>query len=112
MEQLSRYNSDPQIIHICIAKLVLQYLKETMSLRLIYRRDSAHLMESYKPYDIVKYIDSIYEGNPKDRKSIISYCFFMNGAVVKWSSKKQRTVLTSTTKAKYIRLRHGVRESI
>ena len=66
VEQLNRYNSDPQIIHIRTAKLVLQYLKGTMSLRLIYRRDAAHLIESYKPHGIIGYADSNYAGNPKD----------------------------------------------
>lgn len=36
-------------------KLVLQYWKRMMSLRLIYGRDAAHLMESYKPHNIIKY---------------------------------------------------------
>ena len=110
--QLSRYNSDPRIIHMRTAKSVLRYLKGTMSLGLIYGRDAAHLMESYKPHGIVGYADSNYAGNPEDRKSIMGYCFFMNGAVVTWSSKKQRTVSTSTTEAEYIGLGHGAREGV
>ena len=40
-----------------------------MSLGLIYGRDATHLMESYKRYGIVEYIDNNFAGNPKDRKS-------------------------------------------
>ena len=50
--------------------------------RLIYGRNIAYLIESYKSYNIIRYVDSNYTGNPKDRKSIISYCFFMNRAIV------------------------------
>lgn len=52
-------------------KSILQYLKETILLRLIYERDTTHLMELYKPYSIVRYADSNYAGNPEDRKSTI-----------------------------------------
>lgn len=51
-------------------------------LRLIYKRDTAHFIESYKPYNIVKYADNNYANNLKDQKSIISYYFFINRAVV------------------------------
>ena len=53
-----------------------------MLLGQIYKRDVAHLMESYKSHSIIKYVDSNYASNLKDRKSIIGYYFFMNRAVI------------------------------
>ena len=83
-----------------------------MSLRLIYGRDAAHLMKSYKPYDIVKYSDNNYTSNLKDRKSIIGYCFLMNKAIVIWSCKKQRIMSTFIIEIEYIGLGYGLREGI
>lgn len=40
------------------------------------------------------------------------YCFFLNGAIVSWSSKKQRTVSISTTEAEYIVIGHAAREGV
>lgn len=62
------------------------------------------------PYGLTGYADSNYAGDPEDRKSVMGYCFFINGAV-SWCSKKQRTVATSTTEAEYIALGHAARES-
>ena len=45
IKQLSRYNSDLQIINIYTAKSILQYLKGTISFGLIYGRDIAYFME-------------------------------------------------------------------
>ena len=58
------------------------------------------------PFRLIGYGDSSYAGDPEDKKSVMKYCYIINGAVVPWCSKKQRTVLTSTIKAKYIALGH------
>lgn len=62
------------------AKQVLQYLKGTMNLGITYGRDAAGHIETYKPYGLVGYADSNYAGNPKDRKSVLGYCFYLNGS--------------------------------
>ena len=64
------------------------------------------------PYGLIGYGDSNFAGDPEDRKSVMGYCFFLNGAVVSWSSKKQRTVSTSTTEAEYIAIGHAAREGV
>lgn len=63
-------------------------------------------------YGLVGYAYSNYAGDPEDRKSVMGYCFFFNGALATWSSKKQRTVSMSTTKAEYIALEHGARKAV
>ena len=80
---------------------------------LIFGRESAEqLPRDPLPYGLVGYADSNFAGDPKDRKSVMGDCFFLNGAVVSWSSKKQRTISTSTTEAEYIALSHVTRKAV
>lgn len=108
--QLSRRNADPRVGHLKAAKRVVRYLKEMMQLGIIYGTSSS--TDSSQPYGFVGYADSNYAGDPEDRKSVIGYCFFINGAVASWCSEKQRTVSTSTTEADYITLGHAARDNV
>lgn len=117
--QLSRRNADPRVGHLKAAKRVVRYLKGTMHLGHIYgsplqstEQTKAPIPTGTKPYGLIGYAESNYAGDPEDRKSVMGYCFYLNGAVVSWCSKKQRTVSTSTTEAEYIALGHAARESV
>ena len=85
--QLSKHNIDPQISHMKVAKNVVHYLKSIMHLGLIY---GGHLKDEGEikapiipfPFGLIGYKDSSYARNPEDKKSIIGYCYFINGAVV------------------------------
>lgn len=115
--QLSKRNSDPRVGHLKAAKRVIRYLKGTMHLGIRYgctlKPDGqTKAPDAPPPYSFIGYADSNYAGKPEDRKSVMGYCFYMNGALVSWCSKKQRTVSTSTTKAEYIALGHAARESV
>ena len=113
IRQLSRHNADPRKGHLRATKRVVRYLKGTIEMGLIFGRESAERWpRDPSPYGLVGYANSNFARDPKDRKSVMGYCFFLNGAVVSWSSKKQRTVSTSTTKAKYIALGHAAKEAV
>ncbi len=110
---LIRHNADPRKIHLREAKRVVQYLKGTMQLGFIYGRASDGRSPTLPPpYGIIGYADSNFAGDPEDQKSVMGNCFFFNGAVVLWSSNKQRTVSTSITEAEYITLGHEAREAV
>lgn len=116
--QLSKRNADPPVGHLKATKRVVQYLKSTMHLGLVYgahpqseNKAKAKTPAGQLPFGLVGYADSNYAGDPEDRKSVIGHCFFIHGAIVSWCSKKQRTISTSTTEAKYIALGHAGRES-
>ena len=91
------------------AKKVVYYLKGTMHLGLIYdghlkdkRETKALIIPS--PFGLIGYGDSSYAGDPENKKSVMRYCYFINGTVVSWCSKKQRIVSTFTIKVEYIAL--------
>lgn len=109
--QLSRHNADLRKGHLRVARRVVRYLKGTMEMGLTFGRGAANPRRP-PPYGLIGYGDSNFAGDPEDRKSVMGYCFFLNGAVVSWSSKKQRTVSTSTTEAEYIAIGHATRQAV
>ncbi len=112
--QQSKHNTDPRKGHLQAAKKVVRYLKETIQMGLIFGRVSINrrLLQDPSPYGLVGYTDSNLAGDSKDQKSVMGYHFFLNGAVVLWSSKKQRTVFTSITEAEYIAFGYIARKTI
>lgn len=64
------------------------------------------------PYGLTGYANNNFVKDPKDCKSVIGYCFFLNKVVVFLNSKKQKTIFISTIKVKYITLNHSTRELI
>lgn len=107
--QLSKQNADPRVGHLKAVKRVIWYLKDTIHLSIIYGAKSSPSQETSDrqlQYKLVGYINSNYASDPEDQKWIMRHCFFINGEVVLWYSKKQQIVPTSTTKAKYITLGH------
>lgn len=69
------------------------------------------LPRNSSPYGLVGYANSNFAEDPEDWKSVMSYFFFLNGTVVSWSSKKQKTVSISTTEAEYIALGYAARKA-
>lgn len=109
--QLNKQNADPRKGHFRAAKRGVRYLKGTIQMVLIYWQKSSSLRDLL-PFGLKSYTDSNFAGDPKDRKSIMGYYFFLNGVVISWSSKKQRTISILTIKAKYIALGHNNKEAI
>lgn len=85
--QLSKRNADPRVGHLRASKRVVRYLNDTMHLEITYGTSKI----DPKPYGLMEYDDSNYAGNPKDKKSVMRHCSFINGAVASWCSKKQQT---------------------
>ena len=58
------------------------------------------------------YIDSSFQSDLNDSKSISGYVFTLNGGVVSWKSFKQQTVVDSTTEAEYIAASEAAKKAI
>ena len=49
------------------------------------------------PCEICLYSDADYAGDNDTRKSMTGYIVIINGAVIAWNSRSQKTVTLSTT---------------
>ena len=103
---LSRFQANPGQAHWNAMLHVLGYIKGTLNYRITYVWGSAG---GLKP---VGYVDSDYAGNPDTRQSTSGYIFLMAGGAVSWSSKRQPTVATSTTKAEYMALSQAAQQAM
>ncbi len=84
-----------------------------MQIGLVFEREvKGHIPKDPSPYGLIGYADSNFAKNLGDRNLVMEYYFFMNGAVVLWSSKKQRTVSTCITEADYIAFGYVAKEAV
>ena len=90
----ARFQADPRESHLIAIKRICRYLKGSPNLGIWYPRKSG--------FGIIGYSDADYAGCRIDRKSTIGTCQFLGNKVVLGFSKKQLSVLTSTTEAEYI----------
>ncbi|KAJ9566983.1 hypothetical protein OSB04_002949 [Centaurea solstitialis] len=93
----ARYQAEPKESHLTAVKRIFRYLKGTPNLGLWYSKDSG--------FDLTDYSDSDFAGCKIDRKSTTGGCHLLGGKLVSWTSKKQNSVSTSTTEAKYVAAR-------
>lgn len=109
--QLNKHNADPIKDYLRVARRIVRYLKETMQMELIYRREN--LLSKNPPlFSLKKYIDNNIVYNPGDNKLVISYCFFLNDVIILQYNKNQRTISRSIMEAKYIILGHSARKVV
>ena len=96
VNSLARYAANPAPEHLAATKHVLRYLAGTTTLGLRYNgaRDA----------NITAHSDSDWAASLADRRSTGAFVFFLCGAAISWSSRRQRVVSLSSTEAEYIAL--------
>ena len=105
--RLSQYLANPVVRHWNAVLRVFRYLKGTLYYCLSYGFNS-----TLKLYRCLQgFTDADYAA-ASDRMSISAYVFVFNGAAIAWSSKKQRTISTSTMEAEYIALYTGAKQAV
>ena len=104
VNSLSRYNSQPTNEHWVALKRVMRYLKATMHMKLVYKRNING--------KITGYCDSDWANDIEDRRSCTGYIFLFQGAAISWNSKKQQTVALSTSEAEYMALSSAIQEAL
>ena len=91
---VSRYMKNPSQIHMKAPKIILRYMKDTLNLYIHYY--------SVEKFNLVGFSDSDWGGSVDDRKSTSRNCFSSSSGLITWSSRKQRIVVFSSTKAEYV----------
>jgi hypothetical protein len=100
VQKLTRHMQEPLVRHMNAAERTLRYLAGTQELGLTFGR--VHLEEKSKGrtnHVVSAYADADWANDKIDRKSITGWVAKLNGDVVSWASKKQRTVAQSTCEA-------------
>ncbi|SCZ99973.1 BZ3501_MvSof-1269-A2-R1_C59g00335 [Microbotryum saponariae] len=92
--------------HWIAVKHVLRYLRATYRDELLYARGPA------KVTGVVGYSDANWGACVDTSISTMGYVFYLAGAAVSWSSKRQTRVADSTTDAEYLALSHAGKEAI
>jgi hypothetical protein len=104
---LSRFLSNLSPQYMKSADRVLQYLKGTKYLGIIY---GGNIKDSIT--QLHGYCDSDFAGDKALRKSVSGNLYFFARGVVSCSSKRQQTVAQSTTEAEYYALAKAVSEAL
>lgn len=95
---LSCFNAAPTERHLRVAKQVLRYLKGTLDYCIIYRpapqNDSLSRLEIFS--------DASYNTDPDTARSFGGYVVLLNGIIVAWSAKRQKSAGKSTCEVEYM----------
>ena len=108
---LGQFNAAPSRTHLACAKSVLRYLAGTVNLCLQFPSPN-QISDMPSSSLILGLSDADWASDEKDRKSVSGYCFYYFDCLVSWSSRKQRTVSTSSTESEYYALTNTFKEAI
>jgi hypothetical protein len=103
VQQVCLFMHDPREPHLAMLKLVLRYVKGTLSTGLHIGTGGITGMTAYS--------DADWAGCPDSRCSTSGYCVFLSDNLVSWSSKRQTTVSHSSAEAEYHAVVHVVAET-
>ncbi|KAI0999788.1 hypothetical protein K3495_g8413 [Podosphaera aphanis] len=94
--KLSQYMSDPAQHYGSAVKILMRYLKATVSQKLRYGRARGTQFSVYS--------DADWASDKADRKSVSGGVIMFYGGPISWLSRKQRSVATSSCDSEYIAL--------
>jgi hypothetical protein len=100
---VSRFLAKPKKIHCLMVTQILYYLRRTPNYGLFYGRGGNQ--------KVVGYMDASFANN-EDYTSLFGFAFFFGKSLISWCSKKQRTVVLSSTESEYMTITHGAQEAL
>ena len=96
--------SSPQKAHLDAAHNILRYLKHSYDYRILFHHDVPLSLEGFTNAD--------WGSCPETGRSIGAYLFKAAGGPISWMSKRQLTILRSSTESEYKALSDGVQEAV
>ncbi|XP_043714742.1 uncharacterized mitochondrial protein AtMg00810-like [Telopea speciosissima] len=102
VNRVCQYMHNPSTTHWMAVKRILRYLKSTISHGIKIHRNAKIELSAFS--------DADWAGSPDDRKSTGGYAIFLGNNIISWSSKKQSTVVRSSTEAEYKALANATAE--
>jgi len=103
VQHVSQFNCNLGNAHWTATQCVIQYL---------YAIKMRSLVLGGPEIKLTGWVDSDWGACMDTCHSMSSYAFSLSSGLVSWSSKKQPTVATSSTKAEYIASCHGTKEAV
>ena len=98
VRELSKVNDGATKEHVQNLLRVIKFAIDTKNRVLVYKivrgKEFAWVLKAYS--------DSDWAGDPEDRKSITGFCIFLNGCLISWKSRGQKTVTLSSSEAEYV----------
>jgi hypothetical protein len=110
---LGCFSAKPTCSHMLIMKHVLCYLGGTKLLALSLGISSLVAPETLRGYmQNMGCSDADWASDTLDRISISGYSFYFQGSLISWSSVKQKSIVLSSTEAKYYAMSHAFKEAL
>ncbi|GAW07214.1 retrovirus-related pol polyprotein [Lentinula edodes] len=109
---LARYQLNPGREHWACVEWVAGYILNTLDYAITYQAPAALTTAPGMGLKPDVYVDSDHAGCQDTYRSTSGYVFFMAGAPVSWSSKRQSTVALSTTESEYIGLSRATQQAV
>lgn len=103
---------NPAPEHWTLLMGICRYVKGTIDYGLLYQLPSVGESEEGSGLKPLGYTDTDWAGCVNTRRSTSGYVFFMGGAPVCWSSKRQSVVALSSTEAEYIALTRSSQQAM
>lgn len=103
---LSRFNNNFKTAHWNAIKRVFRYLKGTLDYKLCFDNNC----DPISFFDA--YCDADWGNKLNNRYSVTGACVKVNGGLISWHSKRQKTVALSTVEAEYMAMSFTIQESL
>ena len=104
---VSRFMSNPGKPHWEALRWILRYLKGSMDVGLLYRKENNGNGDC-----VVGYCDADLGGDRDKRKSLTGYIFSAWGNTISWRASLQPVVALSSTEAEYMAATEATREAL